>query len=419
MTVPTAAAEARRKATVTVVAVKSQNIDTECWRGDAVLSDLTLISQADVFDQVSNPSGLQRDLSPKHSADAYKYVSRPADEAMPRAYPEVMLNVRDESVISVEPITTGRQRSVEAVKITFDLNAIQAKVEAQQVAVSRMDGNHRLFYGAGDGKERTPVSAVVPFQLHIGLTPDQETNTFVDVNANQKGLNSSHLHVMRSRLTPEEQELLNQPERVFARKLTDDEASPWHNLVHMGGSKAGSREEGVTRPVTFVTLESGVKRILSKSQYLDDLPNPEAKYRIIRNFWNAVAQVFEEEWAKPKDYLLLKNIGVLSFSIFGATVIDKAIARNSKPAITVDGLKEYVSQIKETYDWHREAVGDRALAGYSGNKAALIISGTLAAELSDPGQASAALSLQEYLLSDEGDESPAPAQEQDSAPVTA
>ena len=45
----------------------SKNLDTVCYRGSGPLAYLALISQTDVFDQVSNPEGLQRDLSPKHA----------------------------------------------------------------------------------------------------------------------------------------------------------------------------------------------------------------------------------------------------------------------------------------------------------------------------------------------------------------
>ena len=44
------------------------------YRGHARLSDLARISKADIYDQVNNPLGTQRDLSLKHAKDAYEYV---------------------------------------------------------------------------------------------------------------------------------------------------------------------------------------------------------------------------------------------------------------------------------------------------------------------------------------------------------
>ena len=54
---------------VEVTAVQTDNLDTKCFRGSAPLAHLAVISQPDVFDQVTNPNGLQRDLSPKHASD--------------------------------------------------------------------------------------------------------------------------------------------------------------------------------------------------------------------------------------------------------------------------------------------------------------------------------------------------------------
>lgn len=383
-----------RSSEVALEAVLSDNLDTLCYRGSAPLSALAAISQADVFDQVTNPSGLQRDLSPKHAAEAYQYAARERDAEFPRAFPEVILNVRAEDVVSVEPLNMGRQKRVKGARFVFDLDAIQDEIRAGRVAVSRVDGNHRLFYAAGDGK-RDPVDKPVPFQIHVGLSPEQEANLFVDVNANQKGLNSSHLHILRSRLTPEEIEMKLRPEVVFARRLAEDSESPWFSLVYMGGSKKGSRAVGQDRPVSFVTLESGIRRMLSKSQYIHDLTLPDAQYIIIRNYWDAVKEVYADEWAKPKEYLLLKNLGVLAFSILGGSVIDRCMARGE---VEAEAMKQYVEQTVGVFDWSRDATGSNTVAGMSGNRAALLVAGELAADLTDPGESRAVQSLQDRLL---------------------
>ncbi len=80
---------------------------------------------------------------------------------------------------------------------------------------------------------------MAPFQLHFGLTRDQEASLFVDINANQKGLYSSHRSVLRSNLNEEELEIRDHPARWIARRLADkDPSSPWFSIVHMGGTGA-------------------------------------------------------------------------------------------------------------------------------------------------------------------------------------
>ena len=83
--------------------------------------------------------------------------------------------------------------------------------------------------------------------------------------------------------------------------MVEDPESPWIGLVHLGGSKKGSRAQGLTRPVNFASLQQGIGRTLQKSQYIHDLTDPIVQYLVVRNYWQAVKRTFVEEWSKPKD----------------------------------------------------------------------------------------------------------------------
>jgi DGQHR domain-containing protein len=362
------------------------------------MGHLALLSQADVFDQVTNPEGLQRDLSTKHASDAYEYVHRPPDPERPRAFPEVVINVRDKSVLKMERIDADGDNPEgfgARYRLVFDLEKIR-EGKGGKITVSRTDGNHRLFYAAGD-ERRDPLLAVIPFQVQTGLGRTQEASLFVDINSNQKGLNTSHLSVIRSRLTPEEEEIKAHLDRWIAKRLVDDPDSPLHGLVHLGGSKKGSRAQGLSRPVNFTSIQNGVKRLLEKSQYIHDLTHPAAQYAIIKNYWKAVKTVFAEEWANPKRYLLLKNMGVWSLSILGGTIIDRCIPRGN---VGRDDMARYLRQAKSRFDWSRDATGDRAVTGMSGNRAAMIIAGEMAMELSDETGANLIKELQDKLVAE-------------------
>jgi hypothetical protein len=224
----------------------------------------------------------------------------------------------------------------------------------------------------------------------------------VDINANQKGLNSSHLSVLRSNLTPEEQEIRHHLPRWIARQLAErDPQSPWHGMIHMGGSKVGARTQGLTRPVNFASLEAGVARTLAKSQYIHDITQPEAQYELIRRYWSAVKSVFTEEWAQHKDFLVLKNIGVMSLSILGGTVLDRCLARRR---VEVEAMAFYLRQAKARFDWSRDGSGSDAISGMSGNRAALIIAGEMATELRDEDEETKAMQDLTNELLDQGGE---------------
>ena len=376
--------------TIEMIVHEAKNLDTVCYRGYAPLAHLAMVSQADIYDQEDNPDGLQRDLSPKHASDAYEYVRRDADPAYPRAFPEVVLNVRDRKLVEVEQLDGVDDIGVNILRLRFD----RSKMQGAKVYVSRVDGNHRLYYVEGD-ERRSPLLQYVPFQIHIGLTREQERSLFVDINANQKGLNTSHLAIMKSKLTPEEQEIRDHLDRWIAKRFVDDPGSPWHGLVHLGGSKKGTRAQGLPRAVNFASLQTGVNKTLSKSQYIYDLTDPQAQYAILRNYWRAVKTVFAEEWGNPKSYLLLKNIGVLSFSILGGTILDRCITQGT---VNVADMARYLEQARGRFDWSSDATGDRAVSGMSGNQAALIIAGEMAGELSDETGESLIKTLQASLL---------------------
>jgi DGQHR domain-containing protein len=369
---------------VELTAYKSPNLDTICYRGSAPLSHLAIISQPDIFDQVTNPKGLQRDLSPKHASEAYEYVHRQKNREYPRAFPEVVLNVRDKKLLKIED-TGGNP----IVKLQFSV----ADMSEGKVYVSRVDGNHRLYYSAGD-ERREPLLAEAPFQIHVGLSQDQERALFIDINSNQKGLSSSHLAVMQNRLSPEEIEIRDHFDRWIASRLSKDPESPWHGMIHEGGSKKGTRQQGLTRLVNFASIQGGVAKLLSKSQYIHDLGDAELQYIIIRNYWLAVKSVFSVEWANPKDYLLLKNIGVWSLSILAAAVIDRCMPLGR---VDVRDFSRYLRQASSRFDWRKEATGDRAVAGMSGNKAALILAAAMAEELTDEKGGNMIREIQEQL----------------------
>src|SRR5437016_12641521 len=109
---------------IELIAHKSKNLDTICYRGAAPLAHLGLISQADVFDQVTNPDGLQRDLSPKHASEVYDYVAQEPEADRPRAFPEVVLNVRDKKVLRIEEIKTGSSEKIQAFRLLFNVDKL-------------------------------------------------------------------------------------------------------------------------------------------------------------------------------------------------------------------------------------------------------------------------------------------------------
>src|SRR5688572_13956997 len=85
-------------ARLSIPVLQARVLGVDVVRGYARLSDLALISRADIYDAKTNPNGTQRDLSPKHARDAYEYV-RQEEIAF---WPEVFLALRDDSVFTLK-----------------------------------------------------------------------------------------------------------------------------------------------------------------------------------------------------------------------------------------------------------------------------------------------------------------------------
>lgn len=85
------------------------------YRGLGKLSDIARMSQADVFDQQTNPQGTQRDLNVSHARQAHAYVL----ENKLAFWPEVVLCCRLAEVLEFEP--TDAQMAAGALLVYLDL----------------------------------------------------------------------------------------------------------------------------------------------------------------------------------------------------------------------------------------------------------------------------------------------------------
>ena len=144
----------------------------------------------------------------------------------------------------------------------------------------------------------------------------------MDINDNQKTMNTAHLAHLKARLTGPEKLAVEDPALWIAERLTDDPKSPWHGIVHKGGQ----RTQGLKRRVNLAALKTGIGMTLHDAVKLRSVDPIEGKYVLIRMFWNAVARIYAGEWADQKS-MLLKGIGIWTFSQLGAEVIDRCLVR--------------------------------------------------------------------------------------------
>lgn len=342
-----------------VPAIRGRVLGVNVYRGFARLCKLAEISKADVYDQSNNPTGTQRDLSRSHARDAHEYV-RSRDLGF---WPEVFLCARLKTAITFTPTC---DEVLDLGVLEFNLTQIR---KHKGIAVSRVDGNHRLYYADGKSDGFATIEKSGSFCIAYDLSLEDEIQLFKDINKNQKPMNTSHLDGIEVRLTPEEQLKRRHPELYIAQKLGSDSQSPFHGRVYHGGRKPS----GVDIPLRG--LKTGIEYMLSRSTQLPRLEDAEAQYRVIRNFLSAFKRWQPKAWSEPKEYITLRGSGLWAVCFIGAHVIDRALLQDKFDA---DLMLQILKSGKE-WDWSNS--GD--FKGLGGRAGALEISRRVAAKLHD------------------------------------
>ena len=340
-------------------AIRGRVLGVNVYRGFAKLCDLADISKADIYDQQNNPTGTQRDLSSVHARDAHDYV-RTHDLGF---WPEVFLCARLKSSITFTP---SSDEAPDLGMLEFDLGQVR---KAKPIAVSRVDGNHRLNYADGKSDGYSKIEKTASFCLAYDLSRDDEIQLFKDINKNQKPMNTSHLDGIEVRLTTAEQLKRRQPELYIAQKLGTDPQSPFHGRIYQGGKKPS----GVDIPLRGI--KTGIEYMLTRSTQLPRLDDAEAQYRVIKNFLSAFKQWQPKSWSDPKEHITLRGSGLWAVCFIGAHVIDRALLQDK---FDTDMMLAILRSGKD-WDWSKK--GD--FKGLGGRGGALEISKLVTAKLQD------------------------------------
>ena len=120
--------------------------------------------------------------------------------------------------------------------------------------------------------------------------------------------------------------------------------------------------------------------MLSRPTKLTALPDTDAKYKLIRNYFNAVRKWVPEAWSEPKKYLVLRGAGLWGVCFLGAEIIDQAL---SKGQYSVDSMVK-ILRSGRSWDW----TNDGSFQGLSGRGGAVKIRDMIIGEIPDESGAS-------------------------------
>lgn len=314
----------RKKANISPIYAMSGNcFGVKSYRGFARLSVLSQMSMADEFNQRTNPDGTQRGLKKKHAKEAYEYA-RDHIHDKDALWPEIILNIREPDVVNTrkQAQTKGpKDAGIDMVKIQILWDKIEKHRKDNKVAISRVDGNHRLYYAGGtiDSKRYPALQDVYsPFCIIEGITIDDERRIFMTINYEQKKLNVSHLLRIKQQLSSDDEMWRSDKELWIVTKLGTDRSSPFYNEIFKGGRKV----RGEVYLIRQKSLLDGVNQILRKFVLHAGIRDREKMLAIIINFYSAVQDLWPREWRDTKNYMLMTSTGLQSLGIVGGTLMN-------------------------------------------------------------------------------------------------
>lgn len=326
------------------------NLNVITLRGYARLDQLAAVSAPDVFDQVENPEGTQRNLNKKHADECLTYAEGAVDlppEDEPRIFPEILLNARDAN--PVEIYAPENPEELVELSSTDDFDEIGQRVLGVRVRIgsidfpkptgdpqiSRVDGNHRLaatddlLEGAaasGDQEALERAFPTVPFSLLVDLGSTQEASLFRDINGEHKGMETAHLDQLRIRRSGEALKADSKTLPLWLANELAGSGRAFDGMVFFGGAQEGVRREfGQVPPVRINALKTNVGLLLKDAPLVAKSfeSEPEALLALLDNYWSAIAAKFPDAWNNKRDYILLQAIGLGAFSRFGARVVER------------------------------------------------------------------------------------------------
>jgi len=346
---------------IKLYAMQSIALDVSCLRGFARLCDLAKISNADEYDQVNHPDGMQRNLNKKHAREAYEYA-KTCKPGQKRIWPEVILSIRRMDGVEIKSNSSFKGSSeIHGVNIRVDLDKID--VSASDPTFSRVDGNHRLYYAKG-GKFGTAVETIVPFCIIQGLTRAEERIIFRTINEMQKKLSVSHLLRIEGQTSDDFEMKKNNPVLWLVGGLRKEALSPFYNVVYI----AGKKQDQAAYIINQKSLLDGVA-LLYKSLdiQLRDVSKIELLLKILVNYYNAVKERWPNQWNdnKHQDYLLMTNTGMQALAYLGAEIIKKQIVRREVTKEVFLGALKVVE-----FDWKSvDDEGKKRTTGRAGGEA--------------------------------------------------
>ncbi|MCK9554969.1 DGQHR domain-containing protein [bacterium] len=355
-------------------------LGVQCYRGFAPLSILSKMSQADEYHQNNNPNGTQRNLKPKHAREAYEFAKNNYKKEN-SLWPEIILNIRIKDTIRIKDQARAKgpkDANLSFVKIQINWDKLNEYKKNNKIAISRVDGNHRLYFAGGEIRPKTYTElreVYSPFCIIENIAIENERSIFRTINAEQKKLDVSHLLRIEQQLTPDDVLWTNNKALWIVTKLGNDGKSPFCGQIHKGGKKT----KGETYLIKQKSLLDGVRQLLRNFPQHASINNKDTLFSAVVNYFNAVHELWPSEWMDSRNYKLMTNTGMQTLGIIGGKLMSELLTTKS---LKKEGFQMKLSKVKRQIKNCWDSKGDFT-AGKSGRPGAQKIADEMYEIISD------------------------------------
>jgi len=181
-----------------------------------------------------------------------------------------------------------------------------------------IDGQHRL-YGYSGTKRR--INDTLPVVAFVKLENVQQARFFVEINKEQTPVSPNLLWDLYPDIyygIEEEQYQILRAISLIVKKLNSESDSPLHKNIHIPSVPKANK--GITN-LTMASICEGVKenRLINREEWLLYRENYENTVhfasKIIKAYFEVIAESFHQDWEKGNKGLLRTNIGIRIFLV--------------------------------------------------------------------------------------------------------
>jgi DGQHR domain-containing protein len=358
--------------TIRLEVIKLRQKGIPMYFGKMRAKDLVDVADVDTFEE-EELEGYQRELLRKRTEDIRNYLVNCPIAIMP----SVFISLRDRAKF----VETDGSRGLGVIDIRREKGAI-GMIDGQH----RIAGFERVLKGEGRKLVRLQTSDpeviadIAEYEIAVVILDSQEAidlvrpqlanpdvftkedverTVFTVVNKTAVSINPT----LKDQLVLKIYEagikgipfIEKEPWRTTATKIVialhkdGRYGSPLAGKVNMTGAS------GMGRAVKLASFVTSLRPLVKENQTFKPLGGSEGyteeKLKYVVEFWKGVAAVCKDGFQYPKDYMLLKAIGVYTVNALADDVLDWLNAENLE--LTVQNVLKFIAPL-ETFEWHKE-----------------------------------------------------------------